>query len=249
MVKLVLADASYLKDSISVISELVNEARFKITKDGIELIAMDPANVAMVIFKLLSSGFTEYEIAQPQELAVNLQNLKQVLKRASPSDVLTLEVSAENKLVIQLKGSTTRTFSLPIIDIEEREQRVPNLAFPVTVSTPSSVLNDAISDVDIIAESVSFAAEADRFTILAEGDLSKAHIDIKNGDETMIKSETTAKVKAKYSIEYLKKMIQASKLADKVEIHFSQDYPLRLDYKVIDKLSMSFILAPRVEND
>lgn len=249
MVKLVLADASYLKDSISVISELVNEARFKITKDGIELIAMDPANVAMVIFKLLSSGFTEYDIAQPQELAVNLQNLKQVLKRASPSDILTLEVSAENKLVIQLKGSTTRTFSLPIIDIEEREQRVPSLAFPVTVSTPSSVLNDAISDVDIIAESVSFAAEADRFTILAEGDLSKAHIDIKNGDETTIKSETTAKVKAKYSIEYLKKMIQASKLADKVEIHFSQDYPLRLDYKVIDKLSMSFILAPRVEND
>jgi hypothetical protein len=44
-------------------------------------------------------------------------------------------------------------------------------------------------------------------------------------------------------------MIQAAKLADRVEIHFDDNYPLRLDYKVIDKLSMSFILAPRVEND
>ena len=247
--KLVLADATYLKDSISVLSELVNEARFKITKDAIEVIAMDPANVAMVIFKLLSSCFTEYEVPKDQEIAINLQNFKQVLKRASPSDILTLEVSAENKLVVQLKGSTTRTFSLPIIDIEEKEQRIPNLTFPVTISMPSSTLNDAISDVDIIAESVSFAAEPERFSIMAEGDLSKAHIDMKAGDDITVRSETTAKVKAKYSIEYLKKMIQAAKLADKVEIHFNQDYPLRLYYKVIDKLAVSFILAPRVEND
>ncbi|HSU72500.1 MAG TPA: proliferating cell nuclear antigen (pcna) [Candidatus Binatia bacterium] len=249
MVKLVLADASYLKDSISVISELVNEARFKITKDAIELIAMDPANVAMVIFKLLSSCFTEYDVPKDQEVAINLASLKQVLKRASPSDVLTLEISAENKLVIELKSNTTRTFQLPIIDLEEKEQRVPNLNFPVNVSTSSTVLNDAISDVDIVAESVSFSADGDRFIVSAEGDLSKAHIDVKQGDETNIRSERKTKVKAKYSIEYLKKMIQAAKLAERVEIHFDDNYPLRLDYKVIDKLSMSFILAPRVEND
>ena len=79
MVKLVLADATYLKDSISVISELVNEARFKLTKDGMEMVAMDPASVAMVIFKLFSSCFTEYDLDKEQELALNLQNLKQVL--------------------------------------------------------------------------------------------------------------------------------------------------------------------------
>lgn len=248
MVKLVISDASYLKDSISVLSELVNEARFKMTKDGLELIAMDPANVAMVIFKLLSSSFTEYDVQEEQALAINLQNLKQVLRRASPSDVLTLE-TADNKLTIQLKGATTRTFSLPIIDLEDKEQRVPNLSFPVTVSTPSAMLNDAISDVDIIAESVSFAAEPEHFSVAAEGDLSKAHIEMKASDDTHIRSDTKAKVKAKYSIEYLKKMIQAAKLSDRVDIHFNQDYPLRLDYKVIDKLSMSFILAPRVEND
>ena len=249
MVKLVLSDATYLKDSVSVLSELVNEARFKMTKDGLELVAMDPANVAMVIFKLLSSCFTEYDVQTEQVMAINLQNFKQVLKRVSPSDVLTLETGPENKLVIQLKGATTRTFSLPILELEEKEQRVPNLTFPVTISTPSAMLNDAISDVDIIAESVSFAAEPEHFSVLAEGDLSKAQIDIKQSDETHIRADSKAKVKAKYSIEYLKKMIQAAKLSDRVDIHFNQDYPLRLDYKVIDKLSMSFILAPRVEND
>ncbi|MBS3147901.1 proliferating cell nuclear antigen (pcna) [Candidatus Woesearchaeota archaeon] len=246
--KLVLADPTMLKDSIAVLSELVNEARFKLTRDGVELVAMDPANVAMVIFKLLSSSFTEYDIDKDQEMAINLASLKQVLKRSNASDIISLEVGSDNKLQIQLKGSTTRTFSLPLIELEEREQRIPNLTFPVTVTMKSSVLNDAISDADVVAESVTFAAEPEKFVIAAEGDLSKAQIEMK-GDSAKIKSETSAKVKSKYSIEYLKKMISAGKLSDEVSIFFNQDYPLKLEYKVVDKLLMSFILAPRVEND
>lgn len=246
--RLVLADPTLFKDSIMVISDLVNEARFKVTRNGLELVAMDPANVAMVIFKFLSSSFTEYDVDKEQELGINLANFKQVLRRVGASDIVTLEL-IENKLRLQLKGSTTRTFNLPLIDLEEKEQRVPNLVFPVAISTRSMVLSDAISDVDIVAESVTFAAEADKFTVSAEGDLSNAHIEMKHGEDTKIKSETTAKVKSKYSIEYLKKMINAGKLADEVSVFFNQDYPLKLEYKVMDKLLLSFILAPRVEND
>jgi len=247
--KLVLADPTLLKDSISVISDLVTEARFKITKDGLELVAMDPANVAMVVFKLLSSCFTEYEVEKEQEIAINLANFKQILRRVGASDILTLELGSESKLTIQLKGSTTRTFSMPLIELDEKEQKVPNLSFPIAITTRSTVLNDAIADADIVAESVTLAVEPDKLTISAEGDLSKAHIEILNGDETKIKSESTAKIKSKYSIEYLKKMINASKLSDEVNIFFNQDYPLKLEYKVMDKLLLSFILAPRVEND
>lgn len=247
--RLVLADPTLLKDSITVISELVNEARFKITRDGLELVAMDPANVAMVIYKLLSSSFTEYDVEKEQEIAINLANFKQILRRVGASDILTLEVTGENKLQIQLKGGTTRTFSLPLIEIEEKEQRIPSLTFPIMIGTNSSILNDAISDVDIVAESVTFAAEPEKLTISAEGDLSKAHIEIKSSEDTKIKSESPAKIKAKYSIEYLKKMINAGKLANEVTVFFNQDYPLKLEYKIVDKLLLSFILAPRVEND
>lgn len=246
--RLVLADPALLKDSISIISDLVTEARFKVTREGVELAAMDPANVAMVVFKLLSSSFTEYDLDENKEISVNLASLKQVLRRSGASDFVTLELE-DNKLKIQLRGNNTRTFSLPLIDIEEKEQRVPNLEFPLSISTSSSVLTDAISDADVVAESVTFAADADKFSILAEGDLSKADIEIKPSEKTTIKSDTTARVKSKYSIEYLKKMINGSKLSDDVNIYFNQDYPLKLEYKIVDKVLLSFILAPRVEND
>ena len=53
---------------------------------------------------------------------------------------------------------------------------------------------------------------------------------------------------SKYSIEYLKKISKASKLADVVSLEFANDYPLRAEYKLLDKLRLSFILAPRVSN-
>ncbi|MFH1408859.1 MAG: proliferating cell nuclear antigen (pcna) [Nanoarchaeota archaeon] len=244
--KITLAEPKYLKDSIAIISELVNEARFKVTKQGLEMVAMDPANVAMVIFKLLSSSFVEYDVKKDVEIGLNLSNLKAILRRAKQNDVLTLELE-ENKLKIILKGANTRTFSLAIIDLEAKEQKVPDLTFPVMINAPSSVLAEAIEDVDIVAESVSFIAEPMKLLIEAEGDLSKASIEIKADDN--IKITAKEKAKAKYSIEYLKKMILGSKLADNVTIQFNKDYPLKLDFKEIDKLFLSFVLAPRVEND
>jgi proliferating cell nuclear antigen len=245
--KLTLAEPKYLKESITIISELVNEARFKVSKEAIELVAMDPANVAMVIFKLLSSSFTEYDVKKDVEIAINLSNLKQIMRRAKPNDMLTLELDPDNKLKIMLKGDNTRTFNLPIIELDEKEQKIPDLKFPASIDIPSSVLNEAIEDVDVVAESVTFLVEPKKFTISAQGDLSQAKIEMKEGDNVKIKTEEN--VKAKYSVEYLKKMISGSKIADEVSIYFSNDYPLKIEYKTIDKVMLSFILAPRVENE
>ncbi len=105
--KLTLAEPKLLQDPISIISDLVTEARFKLTQNGLELTAMDPANVAMVNFKLLSSSFVEYDVDEEQALALNLNDLKQVLKRANSDDSLILEMEGEEKLKVTMKGIST----------------------------------------------------------------------------------------------------------------------------------------------
>jgi len=247
--KLALAEPKYFKDSISIISDLVSEAKFKATKDGLELVAMDPANVAMVVFKLLSSSFTEYQITGTEVVSINLNNLKQILRRAKSDDMLSLETTEDNKLKIQLKSNTTRSFSIPTLDFEDKEQRVPDLVFPIAVHTTSEVLQEAIEDVSVVAESVTFLGEKNKLSVKAEGDLSKAFIEIKGDNTTSIKCGGDEKIKAKYSLEYLRKMISGGKLTDNVSIYFNTDYPMKIEYKVTDRLLLSFILAPRVDND
>mgnify|MGYP001564746994 CR=1 FL=1 len=247
--KLVLAEPRYFKDSLAIISELVGEVKIKVNKDALEIVAMDPANVAMVVFKLLSSCFTQYKVPEPEDIAINLSNLKTILRRAKPEDMLTLETADDNKLKIELKGATTRSFSVPLLEIEDKEQRVPELNFPMKVEMDSDVLSDAIEDVSVVAESVTFLGDKTQLLVKAEGDLSKALIEITPDESTVLKTTSGDKFRAKYSLEYLRKMIAAGKLSDRVSLQFNSDYPLKLEYKVVDRLILSFILAPRVDND
>ena len=244
--RLTLAEPKLLKESISIISELVSETKFRVGKDFVEIIAMDPANVAMIVFRMPSNSFAEYEVSEETVLAMNLASFKQVLRRAKPNDVLTLE-KTDNKLKIILKEKNTRTFYLPLIDLDDKPQKVPQLSAKASINLPSTTLSEAIDDMDIVSESVTFKVDNDSLTILAAGDLKNADVVIGKDDSVVI--TTDGEHKSKYSIEYLKKMIQGGKLVSTATLKFSNDYPLTLEFAEQDKLSLSFILAPRVDND
>lgn len=253
--KLTLAETSLLKDAVGIISELVTEAQFTVTKEALELVALDPATVAMVEFKLLASAFSEYKVDEDESISINLMNLKQVLRRASGSDTLVLETK-DNKLEIVIQGTSTRTFHLPLIDFEQEKKSVPNIKYAATITTTSTQLAGAIDDADIVAESVALVAEEKQFSVRAEGDLSKVNIEIPQDEDTkiVIEEEVDSEkvelpIKARYSIEYLKKIVQGGKLADKVTLNFRTDHPLKAEYRVLNKVQLVFILAPRVEND
>ncbi len=244
--KLTLAEPRFFKEPIVIISDLVNEVIFRIDKDKLELIAMDPANVAMIVYKLLGSVFIEYDIDEPVEIAVNLDNLKQVLRRAKPADTLTLEL-LESKLKITLKSSSTRIFTLSLINMQEERQKIPELDFKCVIEMTSKLFDEAIEDMDVVSDSVAFEVIDDIFNIQAAGNISTAKVSFKSDD--FVKINAKANVRSRYSVEYLKKITKGGKLSDSLTLWLSDDYPLKVEYKVIDKLSLVTILAPRVSND
>jgi len=247
--QLTLAEPRLLKESINIISELVTEVTLKIDKDKIEIIAIDPSLVAMIDFKLLSSAFLEYTVPKPEELAINLDYLRQILKRSKPQDTVTLTLDEEkNRLQVLLKGEHRRTFNIPLISIEENEQKIPDLQFGTKVTLPSQRFDDAIEDMGIIAESLSLHSYPDKFVVQSESNLKEGKVEIQASEDVNIVLDGDM-LMSKYSIEYLKKISKASKLSDHVTLEFGEDYPLKAQYTLLDKLRLSFILAPRVSND
>src|SRR3989338_5971435 len=162
--RITLAEPKLFKDSIQVVSELISEANLRVKPQSIELVAMDPANVSMVILRLYSSIFTEYMVGQEMALGINLGNLKQILRRIGANDILTMEFE-ESGLLITLKGTSTRTFKFPIIDIEDKEAKIPELKFPVKITMPSSHMAEAVEDIAVVAESTSFTADRKMFSM------------------------------------------------------------------------------------
>ena len=163
--------------------------------------------------------------------------------------MLTLELDNErNRMHVMLKGATTKNFELSLLDIDEKEQKVPTLKFNARVETNTLMFNDAIEDMDVIGDSLSLQVSNNNFVVESEGTISRGKVEINSDEETTIEAGETP-ISSRYSIEYLKKIIKGSKLTNNVLLEFGQDYPLRVEYKILDKLSMQFILAPRTPTD
>ena len=228
-------------DIIGIISELVLEVRIKVNNEGLSITAIDPANVAMVVFNIPSSAFSQWDVEKEEVLGVNLEDLKAVLRRVKTGSVLTLS-KEENEIKILIQDKIRKEFNLALIDVESEEKPIPNLEFNSKVEMSSVDFYEAIEDCSVVADSCSFISDAEKFIIKAKGSLNSFKSEF--SDEINIEAEECT---SKYSLEYLQKMIKATKLSEKVRINFSSDYPLRLEYEVPNKVRLTFILAPRVE--
>jgi len=235
-----LDDPKLMSDAIGVVSEIVSEVRIKLLEDGMSIIAVDPANVALVIFKLPRTSFAEYEVGS-DSWGVNLDDLKKILKRAGAAASITFE-EVEGKLKITIFDKIKRTFSLSLIEVTAEDKEIPELNFAARVEMASTGFAQAVEDANVVADSCAFAIKDGVFSVEGSGNLNSAKAEF-SGSEM----EIFGNGRSKYSLEYLMKFIKASKLCGEVVVNFSDDYPLRLDFPG-ERMGVGFVLAPRVEN-
>jgi len=257
-----LSSSALLKDAVSIAYEIVkDEAAFRISNDGIFMNAMDPANVSMIILRILRPAFETYKLDSETTIGVDMDKLFQVLRQADSSDSVTLKLDDEtagkkgaaNTLKIIFKGRSRRTFSVPLMDVPVEGRPVPTLNFEAKVVMNAAALAQGVSDAEIISDAVALTIPQDAKEFVMEAKGSLGHFEMrasKEDENTPVKEIDAHKpCRAVYAVDYLKKMIKASKINDDVIIQFRTDFPLRLDYAKTDVMQLSFILAPRVETD
>lgn len=242
-----LADPKLLKYSIDAISNMIDEAGFSVSSDGLRLRAMDPAHVALVDFELKKEAFDKFEIKEPLVLGLDLDRLNTILKRAGADDKISLAFDKENNaLRIKFKNSSTRTFNLPLIDVPEEELKVPNLDFSSVIEISPNIIGEGIKDAEIISDHVTLKTNEQFLYISARGDLG--NVEVKVAKEEAIQFEVKKECKSMFSIEYLKDMIKASEIANSVKISLGDNIPVKMDF-LAPSARLSFLLAPRVESE
>ena len=247
--KATISNVDLLKDTVSTIGELIDEGIFKVDKNGLGFVAADRAMVAVVECRLPATVFEEFNVDGDYQIPVNITNFVSVLKRATSDDKLTLELK-ENKLDVLMKGKSTRRFTVPLLDITQEEiPPIDQLDFKAKSKIKADVLKNGIDDAEVVSDSVLFEANKDTFTMRATGDISSAELVLNKGDEALIDFQVRENVKSRYPLDYLKKMVKASKLSDEVSVMWSKDYPMKLTFKDVDKVELNFILAPRVQEE
>lgn len=247
----VLEDSKLFKDSVNVINEIVKEGVFEISKSGIKLVAIDSSGVAMIIFQLLPSAFSQFTVSEDKlKIGLNIDQIKSITRRLTGGERIVLLLN-DSQFVIEIVSEHKRRFSLPIVDVEADDLRVPDhLEFTASVELKSYALKESVEDAAVISDSMTFHVVNNTFKMISKGDNGELQIILDpNNADSLINLKASEETKAKYGLDYLNKIVKAEKLCDSLVLMFKSNYPLRLDYVSLDKIKISYILAPRVDND
>jgi proliferating cell nuclear antigen len=240
--KIKLSDPTLFTRSIDMISELVLEVKIRLNEFGLSIVAIDPANVSMVSLRVPKSSFDEFQ-AGDESLGINLDSLKKVLKRCSKTSSLILEKN-ENMLEIKIEDKIKRIFTLNLIEIGGEDKEFPaHLEFSSKIKIDSENLADSIEDCAVISDACSFTVTEDKF-IVETKEMNSARAEFSK-DIAEIEGSPCS---SKFSLEYMQKFMKAGKAFEKSTLNLAQDHPVRIDF-TSEILSLSFLLAPRIETD
>ena len=208
------------------------------------LTALDPANVAMAYFNIPSDLFAEFTVEKDEVLGVNLENLNAIMRRCKIGSSLIIEKGeGESSLKLAINDKIKREFSLALIEVEGDDKQMPAWEFKSVIKMDAQAFVDAIEDCAVVADACTFIAQPDKF-IIESSNLHSARNEF-SSEEVQIFSDASS---ARFSLEYLTKFIKGAKIANKAEINFSDNHPMRLNFPS-GKVMLSFVLAPRVEQD
>lgn len=251
MFKLKMSDAKLLKDMVTAISILVDEATFKINPETLKLRAMDPSRVAMIDFEWPKTIFEEYICTEPTKMCINISELLKLIKRAGRNEVVELSLDEKTgRLQVNITGKYTRNFTMPTLETAEEEVPTPKITFNIRAKATTEGLRQAIEDAQLVSDHVRIQADSEKLILNASGDLMGATIELQKGSDTLLDLEVKEPSKATFSLSYLSEIIKAaSATSEIVTLDFSSDMPIRLDFQQVKEGKLTFYLAPRIETD
>jgi proliferating cell nuclear antigen len=247
--KIKMADAKSLKDTITAISILIDEATFNITPEAITLRAMDPSRVAMIDFQWPKTVFDEYTCTEPTKMCINITELLKLLRRTGKDETIELTLDEKTgRLKLTIRGNYTRTFNMPTLEAIEEEVPTPKVTFKVKAKTTTQGLHQAIEDASLVSDHVRIEADKEKITMNATGDLMGATIELKKGSDALLDITAEEPAKATFSLSYLTEIVKAaSATSELATIEFATDMPIRIDFQQPKEGKLTYYLAPRIE--
>lgn len=244
--------AKTLLGILTAIAVLIDEATFNITAASVNLKAMDPSRVAMVVFNYPREAFEEFNVSREGLIAFDIGAVLKIVKRADKDENIELIMLEQSpKLLLKIHGKAERIFDIPTLDPSTEELPTPKLNHEATIKIVASALHSAVEDAVLVSDHTRVYTLPESFEFKAAGDMLTGNIKFVKGSHTdlidLTKQDLTKATSAIFSLEYFKEITKALKdVGDIATLQYATDMPIQIDVQT-DKGSMTFYQAPRIE--
>ncbi|MCX6798968.1 MAG: hypothetical protein NTW59_02620 [Candidatus Diapherotrites archaeon] len=223
-----LKDVGVWQKAIDSIASFISEGNFRFSEKGLSLRAVDPSQIVLVDFSIEKNAFEKYSI-EPAFVGVDLVELNKILARALPKDRLLMDLS-ESELNVKLEGELSRSFSLPLIDVNEEEIKLPEQRFDAKVDINARILKEALRDAALFGSSVVLRVKGSQLLIEARGSAGTLHTVAKQAKNITIKGN--GEVVSKYGLNFLQGIVKNADPEQQVTMQLRSDAPMKISYKI-----------------
>ncbi len=226
---------------------IIDEGVFKITKQGMNLMAMDPSQISMIVFNMPKESFFEFDVENDISLGLDIDYLKRVLKRAKTTETVELSVE-DNKLKLEFKTEkTSRKFLIPLLDLTEGISREPAVEYSDYIVIQSEAIKDILGDASIIANYIKFILTPDGLEAFARSESGVVEEKFEKDSDIVSEINVESGAASMYPIQYLNDILKATRKTDNVKIYLATNKPLKMEY-TLEGAQIRYYLAPRLED-
>ncbi|WP_338601881.1 DNA polymerase sliding clamp [Sulfolobus tengchongensis] len=239
-------DAVSFSFILRTVGDFLSEANFVVNKEGIRISGIDPSRVVFLDIFMPASYFEEFEVNQDKEvIGFKLEDVNDILKRVMKEDSLILS-SSESKLVLTFDGEFTRSFELPLIQVETMQPPSVNLEFPFKAQLLTITYADIIDELADLGEVLNIYSKDNRLYFEVVGDIATSKVELSTEGGTLLEA-SGADASSSYGMEYVANTTKMRRASDSMELYFGSQIPLKLHFKLPQEGYGDFYIAPRAE--
>ena len=241
--KLRTIQASAFKSAFEVLKDILNDVNIYFDKDGMKILTLDTARVALVDFELQSDNFEEYECQESIVAGVNVTNMFKLLKTISNTDTLSMELNNRDSLKIKIENAAKKsctTFDLKLLDIDEDHIEVPDIPIASITIMSSVDFQRICRDMNNLSSEIEIKRKESNLLISCVGDFAN--------QETVIDcvESVNGVYSGVYSLKYLNIFTKATGMCSNVQLMQEVDNRfLILQYNVANLGEVRFYLATK----
>jgi len=244
------AEKSVLQQYIDTLRSLVSEARIHFSGEGLYASAVDPANVAMFQEVTLSpQAFESYDCPGSVRIGVNLERFEEVLSPAGSSDLVTLSVDMESRMLNLDYGTVSQSVALIDPDAIRDEPDDPDIDLPNTVDLRGQDLSQTIEALALTGDhfTIEGKPQARQVEFHTEGDTDETVVTYGDGD--VEDADVAEAEQSIFSLDYFEDLLSVVPDSAVVTVRFTDEMPMRVNYDAQDgDLTVRFMIAPRIQN-
>lgn len=253
-----LEKADVLKKTMDALKDLIKEAVWDVSAQGLSLQSMDSSHVSLVQVTLRTEGFETFRCDKNLALGVNMDTMNKLMKCASNDDSITLKSEDNGDLLTMIfeskNGEKTSEFEMKLMDLDIEQLGIPEQEYSCTIKMPSSEFMRVCKDLSNIGESVNVTVVKGGVNFSAKGDIGNAKIHVAessnvDNEKDAVTVEVSEPVNLTFALRYLNFFTKATPLSSQVILSLSPEVPLVVEYDIEDIGHVKYFLAPKIENE